>query len=106
MQMTRTGRWAVTLTTLAMGMALSACDGGEGVRAATASRAGEPPPPRSAAPWDARTRVWPDERCRGCTVAAAIRSSDTPARADPRWGRAAVRRLDGARAARRASWRT
>jgi hypothetical protein len=74
----------VTLTTLALSMALSACDGGEGVRAATASRAADAPSPspsssRRLAPWDARAPVWPDEHCRRCTVAAAIRSRYAPA---------------------------
>jgi hypothetical protein len=72
----------VTLTTLALSMALSACDGGEGVRAATASRAADAPSPSSSrrlAPWDARAPVWPDEHCRRCTVAAAIRSRYAPA---------------------------
>ncbi len=81
--MTRTGRWAVTLTTLALSMALSACDGAEGVRAATASRAADAPAPsRSLAPWDARAPVWPDEHCRRCTVAAAIRSRYAPMAGD------------------------
>jgi hypothetical protein len=80
MQMTRTGRLAVTLTTLAMSMALTACDGGEGVRAAAASGVQEgPASSRGIVPWDPRAPVWPDEHCRHCTVAAAIRSRYAPA---------------------------